>query len=323
MKKNNILVTGCCGFIGYHVVAQLLKSKKNSVTGIDNLNNYYSIKIKQERLKNLKKYKNFLFIKGSIEKEKTLKNIKKKFNIIIHLAAQAGVRYSIINPGSYFHSNIIGFYNILEFAKKIGVKTILYASSSSVYGDVKNFPVGEKTNLNTKNIYALTKANNEQVAEIYSNFYKLNLIGLRFFTVFGEFGRPDMFMFKFLKSFYDNKKFYLYNHGKHIRDFTYINDVVKIIEKILKNRKKFKNHHIFNICSNNPIKLTTITNFIQKFFNNSPKIIKTKLQKADVIKTHGDNQKIRSTLKFSKYTDYKTSLKNTVLWFKKNQKLYE
>ena len=207
-----ILVTGCCGFIGFNFTKFLAKSnKKLKIVGIDNLDNYYSVKLKKDRLKNLLKHKNFIFFKCDLENYKLIEKIfkKNKFKYIFHLAAQAGVRYSIINPKKYIKSNINGFFNILDLSRNIKVKKIFYASSSSVYGDSRTFPLEEKNTIHPKNLYGLTKKFNEELAEVFSKFYKMKLVGLRFFTVYGEWGRPDMMIIKYIDSSFKKKNFYL------------------------------------------------------------------------------------------------------------------
>ncbi len=316
-----ILVTGVCGFIGFNFANFLLK-KNYKIYGIDNINNYYSVKLKNDRLTILKKNKNFTFFKADIKNQKKLKNIfnKIKFDIVIHLAAQAGVRYSIKEPRKYIENNIDGFFNVIDLCRNNNIKKIIYASSSSVYGDNKNFPLKENQVLKPKNLYASTKANNEETAEIFSRFYGLNIIGLRFFTVYGEWGRPDMLMMKYLKSNLNkNKKFYLYNYGNHFRDFTYIQDVVNIIFSLIK--KEFRNHQIFNICSNKPVKITNIIKIINELTGAKCKIFKTSLQKADILKTHGDNMKIRKYLNYNKFYNLKNGIFNLVNWYKSYNKI--
>ena len=183
-----ILITGCAGFIGFHLCNAILKKqKKIKIIGIDNLNNYYSVSYKKHRLKILKKFKNFNFIKQDICDYKKLQKIFKnnKFDLIINLAAQAGVRYSISNPKEYINSNILGFFNLAELSRIYKIKKIIYASSSSVYGEKKQFPLKENNSVHPKNIYSLSKKNNEEIAEIYSSYYNLKFIGLRFFTIYG------------------------------------------------------------------------------------------------------------------------------------------
>ena len=248
-----ILITGAAGFIGYSFCKYLLNKTNYKVYGIDNLNNYYDVKIKKDRLKILKKSKNFKFKKLDIRNNHLLNIIfkKNKFDFVFNLAAQAGVRYSIKHPRKYIDSNITGFFNIIENSKKYNVKRLFYASSSSVYGESKNFPLNEKEIINPKNIYALSKKINEEISSIFNKYYKLNVTGLRFFTVYGEWGRPDMMMMKFIDCYF-KKTFQLYNYGKHFRDLLYIDDVIKIMFELLKN-KKLKSNDILNVCSNRPI----------------------------------------------------------------------
>ena len=310
-----VLITGVAGFIGFHLARNLLK-KKIKVIGIDNINHYYSTKLKNLRLEILKKNKNFIFYKSDITKFSNLNKIfnnNKSVDIIYHLAAQAGVRYSVVNPKTYFQSNVVGFFNILECCKNFRIKKLFYASSSSVYGDLKKFPLKEKANINPKNFYALSKKSNEEMAEIYSKLYKFNAIGLRFFTVFGEYGRPDMFIFKLLKCSFNKEIFQLNNFGNHIRDFTYINDVINLITRIkIKNRNS---NEIFNICSSRPIHLKKMIKIISLYLK-LPKIKKISFQQADIIKTHGDNKKILKNTKFNKFTNINKALKNTISWYK-------
>ena len=318
-----ILITGSAGFIGYNFSKYLLDNTNYKIIGIDNINNYYSTKIKKKRLQELKRYKKFKFYKIDIKnKGKLKKSFSSKINAVFHFAAQAGVRYSLINPRSYIESNTLGFFNMIEIAKEKKINKFFYASSSSVYGDSNKFPLKETHNINPKNIYGLTKKNNEEIAEIFLQNSSIKCIGLRFFTVFGELGRPDMLVYKYLQSIFNKKKkFYLNNYGNHTRDFTYIKDVCEIMYKLLKRRTN-KTHQVFNICSNRPIKITKILKFINSNFNKKPKIYKRKFQLADVKKTHGSNSKIRNYIGKKKYTNIKIALNNTSKWYKKNWKVY-
>ena len=308
-----ILITGSAGFIGYNLANNLLEKKGFKIVGIDNFNDYYDVNLKKKRKNLLKKYKNFKFIKIDIKNQIKLKKIFKeqKFDFVFHFAAQAGVRYSIDHPRKYVESNIMGFYNILENVEKYKVKRLFYASSSSVYGENKNFPLNEKENTSPKNIYGLSKKINEEISLIYNNYYKVKLVGLRFFTIYGEWGRPDMMMVNFISSFYKKKIFKLYNFGNHVRDFTYVGDAVNIMYLLLKNHKKLNDFDVFNICSNNPINLKEIISFMKKNKIN-PKIKKVTLQKADILKTHGDNTKLLRFIKFKKFSNWKESVKKTI-----------
>ena len=232
--KTKIFITGSSGFIGFHSAKKFLE-KGCKVHGFDSMNNYYDINLKKSRLKILKKYKNFSFTKGNLENKNFIKNAMLNFKptIIIHLAAQAGVRYSIKNPEAYLHSNIIGTFNIIELAKKIKIKHLIIGSSSSVYGANKKFPFQEidKTD-NQVSFYAATKKSTEILAHSYSSLWKLPITMLRFFTVYGPWGRPDMAYFKFTKKILDGKKIDIYNNGKMHRDYTYIDDIVDGIYKL-------------------------------------------------------------------------------------------
>ena len=313
-----ILITGCAGFIGFNLAYALLE-KKNLVVGIDNYDNYYSIKLKKKRISLLKKFRNFKFLKIDIANETLLKkNLrKKKIDIIFHFAAQAGVRYSLVNPQKYIRSNLSGFCNLIESVKNTKVKKFIYASSSSVYGESRNFPLSEKQPIKPKNIYGMTKKFNEELAENYSKLYNINMIGLRFFTIFGEWGRPDMFVTKFLTSSFKKKVFYLNNRGNHVRDFTYIKDLIQILIKLQKMKLK-KKHDIFNVCSGKPINITKTIKYYSKTIN-KPKIVMRSLQQADIIKTHGDNSKLKKFIGNVKFTQFETGLDNTLNWFKKNK----
>jgi len=311
-----ILITGSAGFIGFNLAHALLK-KKHVVYGIDSFDNYYSKKFKTERNKILKKYKNFKFKKIDITRKQELKKYlkNKNFEIVYHFAAQAGVLYSLQNPNKYKKVNIEGFKNLLDNLKNKNIKKIYYASSSSVYGDHKKFPLKENLILKPKNIYAISKVKNEELANKYPN-KKTFICGLRFFTVYGEWGRPDMFIFKLLNSYKKNKIFLLNNSGNHYRDFTYIKDVVKILLK-LAYVKKF-NHKVINICSSKPIKIKSIINFFIKKYNFS-KVINVKKNKIEVIKTFGSNSNINKIINFKKYTNFYVGLNNTIKWYLDNQ----
>jgi len=309
-----IFLTGVAGFIGFRLSLELLK-KKYTLYAIDNLDNYYSLKLKKKRLDILKKYKNFNFKKIDISNKKSLENYlkTKNFDIIFHLAAQAGVRYSVINPKKYIKTNLKGFRNILHLFKNKNFKNFFYASSSSVYGDTRLFPLKENFKLNPKNLYAKTKIQNEKDAKKFKNFYKKNIVGLRFFTVYGEWGRPDMMILKLLSCLKKNKIFELNNSGDHYRDFTYIDDVTKILVKIL-NKNSFK-YDVYNICSSKPL---FIKNVIKQFknFTNYNLIKNVKKNKLDVYKTYGDNSRIKKLVNVNRYTDFKKGLLNTIKWYK-------
>lgn len=320
MKK--IIITGCCGFIGFSLSKKLLGDKNIKIIGIDIMNDYYDVNLKKQRLKILKENKNFQFKKIDIKKYNLLKNIfkNKKIDIVYNLAAQAGVQYSIKNPKKYMDSNCVGFFNILELSRINGIKTIFYASSSSVYGDSKKFPVKENFDLNPKNFYGFSKKTNEEMATIYSRYYNIKTIGLRFFTVFGPWGRPDLVINKLIDSFYKNKVFYLNNFGKHMRDFTYIDDVVNIIIKLTKYKNFLNKNDIFNICGSKPVSLLYLVKLFKENVGKS-KIIKRSFQKGDILISHGANKKLIKVLGKIQFTKFKDGFIRTLTWYKKYNNL--
>jgi UDP-glucuronate 4-epimerase len=272
MKKKYILITGAAGFIGFHLCEKLLKLK-NKIIGIDNLNSYYDVNLKKDRLKILKKYKQFKFYKFDLQNFKKLDRVFKKYkpNKVINLAAQAGVRYSLKNSKLYFNSNIKGFYNIIELSKIYKIKHFIFSSSSSVYGLNNKYPFSEDDSTNhPSNFYSATKKCNEIIAHSYAHLFSLPCTGLRYFTVYGPWGRPDMSLFSFTRSILNKVKIKIFNYGKMSRDFTYIDDAIKytlkLINKIPKNNNNFKNYLleksnssapwvIYNIGNNKPIKI--------------------------------------------------------------------
>ncbi len=316
-----ILITGVAGFIGFSFANYLLK-KKIKIYGIDNYDNYYSIKFKHLRVKKLKENKNFVFNKIDITQKRVLSNYfkKKDFDYIFHFAAQAGVRYSLINPKKYIKVNKEGFENIFSNIIKLKkLKTFFYASSSSVYGSKKNFPTSESSGLSPQSIYAKTKVLNEKFADKMSNKVNFKILGLRFFTVYGEWGRPDMFIFKMLKAHKNNKIFYLNNFGNHQRDFTYIQDILIILFKLIK-IKKF-NHKAINICSSKPINIKKLSDYLKRKLNiKSIQLIKK--NNYDVNTTHGNNLLLKKYVKVKKFTNFKKGLNSTVNWYLKN-KIYK
>jgi UDP-glucuronate 4-epimerase len=316
-----ILITGCSGFIGYHLCYFLLRNKIK-IIGIDNLNSYYDKKLKISRLKNLKKFQNFKFIKIDMTRFKDLyKKIKKyKLKIIIHLAAQPGVRYSFNQPNKTLYNNLNSFNSIIEIAKLKKIKKFIYASSSSVYGDVKKFPFAEDDYaIRPISVYGASKLSNEIIADVYSKNFNINCFGLRFFTVYGPYGRPDMAYYNFALKNLKNKKIELYNNAKMLRDFTYIDDVIKAIVKIIDNSHLLLGHHIFNIGKGKPDKLIDLVNGLQNNLQNKFKIIyKNFIPKGDIKKTYSNNLKIKKLLKWSPAISLNEGLEKFVDWFKKN-----
>ncbi len=322
MKIKKIIITGCCGFIGFSLSKKLLINKNIKIIGIDTINDYYDVNLKKQRLKILNENKNFQFKKIDIKNYNLLEKIfkNKKIDIVYNLAAQAGVQYSIKNPKKYMDSNCVGFFNILELSRINRIKTIFYASSSSVYGDSKKFPVKENFDLNPKNFYGFSKRANEEMAAIYSRYYNIKIIGLRFFTVFGPWGRPDLVINKLIDTFYKNKIFYLNNFGKHMRDFTYIDDVINIIIKLSKSNKIKQKNDIFNICGSKPISLIHLVKLFKKIVGNS-KITKRSFQKGDILKSYGSNQKLIKILGKIEFTNFDEGFISTLKWYQKYHKL--
>ncbi len=317
MKNKNYLITGSAGFIGFHLSKKLLSEGFN-VLGVDNLNNYYDRKIKQDRNNILKKYKNYRFNKIDIKDYKKLDRIFKKNSIhgVVNLAAQAGVRYSLKNPRSYIENNINGFFNILELSKKYRVKKFIYASTSSIYGLQKKFPL--KENFNTDNpiqLYAATKKSNELMATSYSHLYKMDTIGLRFFTVYGPWGRPDMALFKFTKNIIKGKPIEVFNKGKHERDFTYVDDIVNGIFNIINNKKSRFGAKIFNIGNGKKIKLLKYIQLIEKNLDRKSKKKFLPLQKGDVIKTLSDTKLIKKHYNYQPKTNVSYGVKKFIEWY--------
>ena len=320
-----ILVTGCCGFIGFHLCKQLLENNKNKVFGIDIINDYYDVKLKKDRLNILKKNKKFFkFFKIDITNKKIIENNfnQNKYDYVIHLAAQAGVRYSLKNPRSYLDNNINGFFNILEASKNNKIKHLIYASTSSVYGDNTKFPL--KENFSTDKpltFYAASKKCNEIMAYSYSNLYKLKTTGLRFFTVYGSYGRPDMALSKFVTSILNSKKLELYNKGNHYRDFTYVDDVIKSIIKLIKKGAKEKiPFQIFNIGNGKPNYLKDFLIKIENELMIKARVKNLRFQKGDVYKTHADTKKLSRAINFRPSTSIQQGIEKFIRWYKEYYK---
>ncbi len=327
------LVTGSAGFIGFHTCLKLLKTNKK-VLGIDNLDDYYDVNLKKKRLSILKKQKRFKFLKVDITNKSKIKKIFLNYNInkVIHLAAQAGVRYSLKFPEKYIDVNIKGFFNLIENSNKRKVKHFLYASTSSVYGDNKNYPLKEDyAASHPMSVYAATKRSNELIAHSYSSLYGLPTTGLRFFTVYGPWGRPDMALFKFASKILKNEKIDIYNNGNHERDFTYIDDIINCVllasKKIPKKDRSYdsKNpnpklsycpYRIINIGGNNPVKLNVFIQLIEKNLNKKSRKRYLPLQKGDVIKTQSSLKWTKKLLNYSPTIKPAEGIKLFIDWFK-------
>ena len=315
-----ILITGCAGFIGFHISNKLL-SNNIKVLGIDCLDNYYPKFHKYRRLKILKKNKNFKFLKVDLKKFGQLKEKLKifKFDKVIHLAAQPGVRVSISNPHNTLNQNLISFSNMIEISRLKKIKKFIYASSSSVYGDTKIYPFSEKDNKNIPvSVYGATKFSNEIIAKSYSENFKMKCIGLRFFTVYGPYGRPDMAYYDFLNKLKNNKKIYVFNNGNMLRDFTYIDDVIKGILDVIK--KNFKNNHeVINIGKGKPDNLMHMIKYLEKNYKKKFKIKFTNnIPIGDMKKTYSNIKKAKKLVNWNPKTTLKLGLEKFVDWYKQN-----
>ncbi len=333
----NILVTGCAGFIGFHLSKTLLENGI-PVIGFDNLNEYYDINLKLDRvdiLKKISKEKKVFFqnINGDLSNIKELDNTFDIYNPkqVVNLAAQAGVRYSLINPSSYIKSNLVGFGNILECSKKYKVENLIFASSSSVYGSNSKLPFKEDQNVDHPvSLYAASKKSNELMAHVYSHLYDIPTTGLRFFTVYGPWGRPDMALFLFTEAILQNRPIKVFNHGNMIRDFTYIDDVITAIIRLL-NKPATKDinfdtsnpnpslsyapYRIFNIGNSNPVKLTEYIKAIELALNK--KAIKQYLdiQPGDVPITSSDCNALKEWINFSPTTPIQEGVNKFISWY--------
>jgi UDP-glucuronate 4-epimerase len=330
VNPKKILITGVAGFIGFHLAKYLIK-KNYKVIGLDNLNNYYSPSLKKDRIKILKKIskKNFNFFKINISNHKSFYNLPKfEINYIFHLAAQAGVRYSLENPQKFIDSNITGFLNVINFAKTRKIKKIFCASSSSIYGLSNKFPY--KENHNTDNVlqfYAVTKKTNELMSHVYSNLNNLSIICGRFFTVYGPMGRPDMAIYKFALNILNKKKIQIYNNGNHFRDFTYIDDLIIVLFKIMKKHLSIKKDKYFNILNISSGKRGNILKILKLLEFNLKKKAKVNLinkQKGDMLGTCGSTIKLKKFILYVPKISYKTGIFLFVNWLKKyHLKKYE
>jgi UDP-glucuronate 4-epimerase len=343
----NILLTGGSGFIGYHLSKKLVSEAKK-ITILDNLNDYYDINLKLSRLKDIgfsqntfedniqyqsELYDNLFFYKSDISSLDDLSNIfnNNSFDSICNLAAQAGVRYSIENPFAYQKSNVEGFLNLLEMARKNNIFNFSYASSSSVYGKNTNYPFSENDSVDHPvSIYAATKKSNELFAHAYSEIYGIRTTGMRFFTVYGPFGRPDMAYFSFTKDIYNGKPIKVFNKGDMYRDFTYVDDIVDGIISVIKNpseadrdwdkEKKLSSsnvpYRIVNLGNNEPVKLSEFIAIIEELTNKEFSKDYQPIQKGDVLKTFADIDYAKQNLEFDPKTTIKDGLNQFVSWYK-------
>lgn len=319
--SKRILVTGAAGFIGFHLSKRILE-EGGEVIGFDNLNDYYEVSLKESRLEILNKYEKFTFIKGNLADKDVVQNlfIKYKPGIIVNLAAQAGVRYSIENPDCYIESNIIGFYNILEACRHHKVEHLIYASSSSVYGNQKKTPFSTDDNVDHPiSLYAATKKSNELMAFTYSHLYKFPSTGLRFFTVYGPYGRPDMAYFSFTKKIMNGETIKIFNNGDMYRDFTYVDDIVQGIMNMLLNPPKPDENgdcaKVYNIGNNNPEKLMYFIETLEKAIGKTAEKEFLPMQPGDVYQTYADVSDLQRDFDFKPSTSIEEGLNRFAKWY--------
>lgn len=328
-----VLITGSSGFIGFHL-SNLLLDKGFQVVGIDNMNDYYETQLKKDRLNQLKERENFSFHQIDLKDKESLDRLfeTEKFDYVINLAAQAGVRYSITNPYAYVDSNLIGFVNILEACRNYPVKHLLYASSSSVYGGNKVAPFSTEHNVDHPvSLYAATKKSNELMAHTYSNLYGIPTTGLRFFTVYGSWGRPDMAYFSFTKDILEGKEIKVFNHGQMERDFTYVDDIIegiyKLMDKIPQGNKdwdeskdkqsdSFAPYKIYNIGNNNPVSLMKFINTLEDKLGIEAKKVYMNMQAGDVLRTYADVSDLEKDIDFKPNTSIEDGLEKFVKWYR-------
>ena len=317
-----ILVTGGAGFIGFHLSKRLL-SDGFEVIGYDNLNDYYDVNLKYARLEILKKHKNFTFIKGDLADKDKVFEVFEEYTpeIVVNLAAQAGVRYSITNPDVYIESNLIGFFNILEACRHNPVKHLLFASSSSVYGNQKKTPFSTDDNVDHPiSLYAATKKSNELMAFTYSHLYKIPVTGLRFFTVYGPFGRPDMAYFSFTNKIINGEPIKIFNNGDMYRDFTYVDDIVEgicnMLDSIPKENESGVRYKIYNIGNNKPEKLMYFIETLEKAIGKTAKKEFLPMQPGDVYQTYADVSELMHDFNFKPSTSIADGLREFAKWYK-------
>lgn len=336
-----ILITGAAGFIGFHLVKKLVEQEDVEVVGMDNLNDYYDVSLKYARLAACgiaqqevasayaysSIYKNYLFIKGDIADYDTLSRVfaDQHFDIVINMAAQAGVRYSLENPHIYVHSNIVGFTNMLECCRHHRIKHLIYASSSSVYGINNNTPFNENEDVSYPvSFYAATKKSNELMAHTYSHLFQLPTTGVRLFTAYGPWGRPDMAPMLFAKWIYDGKPIQVFNHGDMLRDFTYVNDIaegiIKLINKVPAESSESQDEHpyyrIFNIGNSTPVKLLDFIHCLEACIGKKAVLHMCPMQPGDVKVTYADTSKLEALIQYKPKTNLEKGIADFVNWYK-------
>lgn len=339
LNNKTILITGSSGFIGSFLCKRLLNEYNNiKIIGLDNMNSYYDVSLKEYRLNELFKYNNYTFIKGNLADKELINKIFNEYKpeIVVNLAAQAGVRYSITNPDTYIESNIIGFYNILEACRNHPVEHLVYASSSSVYGGNTKVPFSTDDKVdNPVSLYAATKKSNELLAHCYSKLYNIPSTGLRFFTVYGPAGRPDMAYFGFTNKLIKGEKIQIFNYGKCKRDFTYVDDIVEGIIRVMQGAPEKKNgedglpippYAVYNIGNSNPENLLTFVEILQEELIRAGVLPKdydfeshkelVPMQPGDVPVTYADTTPLEKDYGFKPSTDLRTGLRKFAEWYK-------
>ena len=330
---SNILITGAAGFIGSALALRLLE-RGDTVYGIDNMNDYYDVHLKEARLKRTIDHHQFRFEKLDIVNRTGMAKLfhKEKFDVVMHLAAQAGVRYSITNPEAYVDANLVGFGNILEGCRHNGVKHLVFASSSSVYGANTKLPFSEHDNVDHPvSLYAATKKANELMAHSYAHLYRLPCTGLRFFTVYGPWGRPDMALFKFTKGILDGAAIPVFNHGKMIRDFTYIDDIIEGVVRVIDRpaspdsawsgevpdpATSYAPYRIYNIGNNQPVELMRYIEVLEKNLGKKAKLEMLPMQDGDVPATSANVESLRKDTGFQPRTSVEHGIERFVEWYK-------
>lgn len=336
MKK--ILVTGAAGFIGFHLCRRIL-NEEYEVVGLDNMNDYYDVSLKQARLKQIEDKENFRLVKMDLSEKDTMASLfaKEKFDTVVNLAAQAGVRYSLTHPHPYIDSNIVGFLNVLEGSRHTKVKHLIYASSSSVYGANTKMPFSVHQNVDHPlSLYGVTKKANELMAHSYSSLYDLPCTGLRFFTVYGPWGRPDMALFLFTKAILEGKPINVFNFGKMKRDFTYVDDiiegVVRLIDKVAEPAPGWKGddpdasssyapYKLYNIGNNNPVELSHFIEVLENCLGKKAKKNLMPMQPGDVLATFADVEDLMEDVGFKPATTIEKGIGNFVEWYKEYYKV--
>jgi len=331
MRK--ILVTGAAGFIGFHLTQRLLAAG-DSVCGFDNLNTYYDVRLKESRLEIISRHGNFRFVRGDLSDRGAVEKLfsENRFDVVVNLAAQAGVRYSLTNPYAYIESNIVGFTNILEGCRHHGVKHLLYASSSSVYGANTTMPFSVHDNVDHPlSLYAATKKANELMAHTYASLYKLPCTGLRFFTVYGPWGRPDMALFLFTRAILENRPIDVFNNGNMMRDFTYIDDIVEGLVRVMDKTPEpnpawsgrapdpsssFAPYRLYNIGNNSPVRLLDFIRTLEEALGKTAVKNFLPMQPGDVPETRANVDDLMRDVGFSPATPISAGISHFVAWYR-------